>query len=192
MTKIKLSKLSRLNRMYIKEYLQECGLDCLDIELRNEEEFADEITVCNFDVELKNKLSESGIVYDDYCLKTHLDIKLYEDIKNNVVQSKYARSIGYLYLVQDNNTYEVDVECITKVEDDEVPQITPKRFVLVRGFNVKHYLVYDEIEDVYYWTSDVLNEKLEKRGTEKERIELILEDTSWFVEKDIFPEDWDL
>lgn len=209
MTKIKLSKLSRSNRMYIKEHLQECGLDCLDIELRNEEEleFADEITVCNFDDELKNKLSESGIVYDNYCLKTHLDIKLYEDIKNDVVQSKYARSIGYLYLVQDNNTYEVDVvvkksnngvkvmlnfECITKVEDDEVPQITPKRFVLVRGFNVKHYLVYDEIEDVYYWTSDVLNEKLEKKGTEKERIELILEDTSWFVEKDIFPEDWDL
>lgn len=209
MTKIKLSKLSRSNRMYIKEHLQECGLDCLDIELRNEEEleFADEITVCNFDDELKNKLSESGIVYDDYCLKTHLDIKLYEDIKNDVVQSKYARSIGYLYLVQDNNTYEVDVvvkksnngvkvmlnfECITKVDDDKVPLLTPERFVLVRGFNAKHYFVYDGIEDVYYWTSDMLNEELEGRDTEEEREKLILEDTSWFVDKDVFLDDCDL
>lgn len=67
-----------------------------------------------------------------------------------------------------------------------------ERFVLVRGFNVKHYLVYDEIEDVYYWTSDILNEKLEEKETEEERRELILKDTSWLLEKDVFLEDCDL
>lgn len=140
-------------------------------------------------------------------MKTHLNIKLYEDIKNDIVQTKYAKSIGYLYLVQFNATYEVDVVVkksngkvdvmfnfmtITKVDDYEVPQITPERFTLVRGFNTKHYFVYDEIEDVYYWTSDILNEELEERDTEQKTEKLILEDTSWFIDKDVFLDDCDL
>ena len=146
-------------------------------------------------------------MYDEFNLKTYLDIKLYEDIKNDIVQTKYAESIGYLYLVQNNATYEVDIvvkkldgkvnamcnfEDIRKVNDDEVPQETPERFTLVCGFNAKHYFVYDEIEDVYYWTNDILNEELEEKETEEERKKLIREDTSWFVEKNIFPEDCDL
>lgn len=209
MTKIKLSKLSRSNRMYIKEHLQECGLDCLDIELRNEEEleFADEITICNFDSELKNKLSESRIQYDEWNFRCHFNTSLYKDIKNDVVQTKYAKKIGYLYLIQDNVTYKVDVVAkklngrvnkmldftfIERVDDDKVPLLTPERFVLVRGFNAKHYFVYDGIEDMYYWTSDMLNEELEERDTEEEREKLILEDTSWFVDKDVFLDDCDL
>lgn len=169
--------------------------------------FALESTVCKLDYKLKTKLSESGVMYDEFNLKKHLDIKLYEDIKNDIVQTKYAESIGYLYLVQDNATYEVDIvvkkldgkvnvmcdfEDIRKVDDGEVPQETPERFTLIRGFNAKHYFVYDEIEDVYYWTSDILNEELEERDTEQEREKLILEDTSWFIDKDVFLDDCDL
>ncbi len=223
MNKISLKKLAELNvvenyyrlgsykrELKLKNHLNECGLEWIDVELNNYHDidsFTGEVTVCNFDDKLKNKLSDSCIVYDKYCLKTHLNIKLYEDIKNDIVQTKYAKSIGYLYLVQFNATYEVDVvvkksngkvnvmlnfEYITKVDDDEVPQTTPERFLLVRGFNTKHYFVYDEIEDVYYWTSDMLNEELEERDTEEERKESILEDTSWFVDKDVFLDDCDL
>lgn len=192
----------------LKNYLNECGLKWIDIEVGvHNDMFALESTVCNLDYELKTKLSESGVLYDEFNLKTYLDIKLYEDIKNDIVQTKYAESIGYLYLVQDNATYEIDVvvkklngkvnvmcgfEDIRKVDDGEVPQETPERFTLVRGFNAKHYFVYDGVEDVYYWTSDMLNEEIEDRETEEEREELILEDTSWFVDKDILLEDIDL
>ena len=55
----------------------------------------------------------------------------------------------------------------------------------------KHYFVYDEIEDVYYWTSDILNEELEEKETEEERKKVIIEDTSWFVDKDVL-DDCDL
>lgn len=217
MNKINLKKLAELNsgkfgiyrrKLNLKYYLNECGLMWIDIEVSiHNDMFALESTVCNLDYKLKTKLSESGVMYDEFNLKTHLDIKLYENIKNDIVQTKYAESIGYLYLVQDNATYEVDVvvkkmdgkvnvmcnfEDIRKVNDDEVPQETPERFTLVRGFNTKHYFVYDEIEDVYYWTSDILNEDLEERDTEEERKESILEDTSWFVDKDVFLDDCDL
>lgn len=195
-------------KLKLKNYLNECGLKWIDVEVGvHNDMFALESTVCNLDYELKTKLSESGVSYDEFNLKTYLDIKLYEDIKNDIVQTKFAECIGYLYLVQDNATYEVDIvvkkldgkvnvmcnfEDIRKVNDDEVPQETPERFTLVRGFNAKHYFVYDEIEDVYYWTSDMLNEELEEKETEEERKKLIREDTSWFVEKNIFPEDCDL
>lgn len=217
MNKISLKKLAELNsgkfgiykrKLNLKYYLNECGLMWIDIEVSiHNDMFALESTVCNLDYKLKTKLSESGVMYDEFNLKTHLDIKLYENIKNNIVQTKYAENIGYLYLVQDNATYEVDVvvkkldgkvnvmcnfEDIRKVNDDEVPQETPERFVLVRGFNTKHYFVYDGIEDVYYWTSDMLNEELEERDTEDEKEKLILEDTSWFVDKDVFLDDCDL
>lgn len=221
MNKISLKKLAELNvvenyyrlgsykrKLKLKNYLNECGLEWIDIEVGiHNDMFALESTVCNLDYKLKTKLSESGVMYDEFNLKTYLDIKLYEDIKNDIVQTKYAESIGYLYLVQDNTTYEVDVvvkkldgkvdvmcnfEDIRKVNDDEVPQETPERFLLVRGFNTKHYFVYDEIEDVYYWTSDILNEELEEKETEEERKKLILEDTSWFVDKDVFLDDCDL
>lgn len=217
MNKINLKKLAELNsgkfgiyrrKLNLKYYLNECGLMWIDIEVSiHNDMFALESTVCNLDYKLKTKLSESGVMYDEFSLKTHLDIKLYENIKNDIVQTKYAENIGYLYLVQDNATYEVDVvvkkldgkvtvmcnfEDIRKVNDDEVPQETPERFVLVRGFNTKHYFVYDGIEDVYYWTSDMLNEELEERDTEEEKEKLILEDTSWFVDKDVFLDDCDL
>lgn len=217
MNKISLKKLAELNNLEfgfykrkhkLKNYLNECGVKWIDIEAGvHNDMFALESTVCKLDYKLKTKLSESGVMYDEFDLETHLDIKLYEDIKNDIVQTKYAESIGYLYLVQDNATYEVDVvvkkldgkvnvmcnfEDIRKVDDDEVPQETPERFELVRGFNAKHYFVYDEIEDVYYWTSDILNEELEERDTEQEREKLILEDTSWFVDKNVFLDDCDL
>lgn len=217
MNKINLKKLAELNsgkfgiyrrKLNLKYYLNECGLMWIDIEVSiHNDMFALESTVCNLDYKLKTKLSESGVMYDEFSLKTHLDIKLYENIKNDIVQTKYVENIGYLYLVQDNATYEVDVvvkkldgkvnvmcnfEDIRKVNDDEVPQETPERFVLVRGFNTKHYFVYDGIEDVYYWTSDMLNEELEERDTEEEKEKLILEDTSWFVDKDVFLDDCDL
>ena len=51
--------------------------------------------------------------------------------------------------------------------------------------------MYDEIEDVYYWTSDILNEELEEKETEEERKKVIIEDTSWFVDKDVL-DDCDL
>ena len=193
----------------IKKYLDECGLKSFYVELNNYEnmdDFTEEIIVCNFDSDLKDKFVESGIMYGR-CYKNYLDIGLYEDIKNNVIQTKYAKNIGDLYLIQDNVTYDVEVivkkkkdkvdvmlnfSYITKVDDDKVPLLTPERFELVRGFNTKHYFVYDGIEDVYYWTSDMLNEELEERDTEEEREKLILEDTSWFVEKDVFLDDCDL
>lgn len=217
MNKINLKELAELNnvefgfyrrKLKLKNYLNECGLEWIDIEVGvHNDMFALESTVCNLDYKLKTKLSESGVMYDEFNLKTYLDIKLYEDIKNDIVQTKYAESIGYLYLVQDNATYEIDivvkkldgkvnVMCdfgdIRKVDDGEVPQETPERFTLVRGFNTKHYFVYDEIEDVYYWTSDILNEELEERDTEEEREKVIIEDTSWFVDKDVFLDDCDL
>ena len=210
MNKISLKELAELNnaefdlyrrKLKLKNHLNECGLKWIDIEVGvHNDMFALEATVCNFDDELKTKLSESSVLYDEFNLKTYLDIKLYEDIKNDIVQTKYAESIGYLYLVQDNTTYEVDIvvkksngkvnvmcefEDIRKVDDGEVPQETPERFTLVRGFNAKHYFVYDEIEDVYYWTSDILNEELEEKETEEERKKVIIEDTSWFVDKDV-------
>ena len=216
MNKISLKELAELNnaefdlyrrKLKLKNHLNECGLKWIDIEVGvHNDMFALEATVCNFDDELKTKLSESSVLYDEFNLKTYLDIKLYEDIKNDIVQTKYAESIGYLYLVQDNTTYEVDIvvkksngkvnvmcefEDIRKVDDSEVPQETPERFTLVRGFNTKHYFVYDEIEDVYYWTSDILNEELEEKETEEERKKVIIEDTSWFVEKDVL-DDCDL
>lgn len=223
MNRINLKELAELNvvenyyrlgsykrELKLKNHLNECGLKWFYVELNNHnniDEFADEIIVCNFDSNLKDKLSESGIVYDKRCYKNHLDIKLYENIKNNVLQTKYTKSIGYLYLIQDNATYEVDVivkknedkvdvmldfTYITKIDDDEVPQITPERFLLLYSFNCKEYFVYDEIEDVYYMLNDMLNDELKDRETDKEREELIREDTSWFVDKDIFPEDCDL
>lgn len=223
MNRINLKELAELNvvenyyrlgsykrELKIKNHLNECGLKWFYVELNNHnniDEFADEIIVCNFDSDLKDKLSESGIVYDKQRYKDNLNIKLYEDIKNNVLQTKYAKSIGYLYLIQDNATYEVDVivkknedkvdvmldfTYITKVDDDEVPQITPERFLLLYGFNYKEYFVYDEIEDVYYMINDMLNNELKDRETEEEREELIREDTSWFIDKDIFSEDCDL
>lgn len=174
MNKISLKELAELNnaefdlyrrKLKLKNHLNECGLKWIDIEVGvHNDMFALEATVCNFDDELKTKLSESSVLYDEFNLKTYLDIKLYEDIKNDIVQTKYAESIGYLYLIQDNTTYEVDIvvkksngkvnvmcefEDIRKVDDGEVPQETPERFTLVRGFNAKHYFVYDEIEDVY-------------------------------------------
>lgn len=216
MNKISLKELAELNnaefdlyrrKLKLKNHLNECGLKWIDIEVGvHNDMFALEATVCNFDDELKTKLSESSVLYDEFNLKTYLDIKLYEDIKNDIVQTKYAESIGYLYLVQDNTTYEVDIvvkksngkvnvmcefEDIRKVDDSEVPQETPERFTLVRGFNTKHYFVYDEIEDVYYWTSDILNEELEEKETEEERKKVIIEDTSWFVDKDVL-DDCDL
>lgn len=216
MNKISLKELAELNnaefdlyrrKLKLKNHLNECGLKWIDIEVGvHNDMFALEATVCNFDDELKTKLSESSVLYDEFNLKTYLDIKLYEDIKNDIVQTKYAESIGYLYLVQDNTTYEVDIvvkksngkvnvmcefEDIRKVDDGEVPQETPERFTLVRGFNAKHYFVYDEIEDVYYWTSDILNEELEEKETEEERKKVIIEDTSWFVDKDVL-DDCDL
>lgn len=216
MNKISLKELAELNNVEfgfyerkhkLKNHLNECGLKWIDIEVGvHNDMFALETTVCNLDDELKTKLSESSVLYDEFNLKTYLDIKLYEDIKNDIVQTKYAESIGYLYLVQDNTTYEVDVvvkksdgevnvmcdfEHIRKVDDGEVPQETPERFTLVRGFNAKHYFVYDEIEDVYYWTSDILNEKLEEKETDEERKKVIIEDTSWFVDKDVL-DDCDL
>ena len=216
MNKINLKELAELNnaefdfyrrKLKLKNHLNECGLKWIDIEVGvHNDMFALEATVCNFDDELKTKLSESSVLYDEFNLKTYLDIKLYEDIKNDIVQTKYAESIGYLYLVQDNTTYEVDIvvkksngkvnvmcefEDIRKVDDGEVPQETPERFTLVRGFNAKHYFVYDEIEDVYYWTSDILNEELEEKETEEERKKVIIEDTSWFVDKDVL-DDCDL
>lgn len=216
MNKISLKELAELNnaefdfyrrKLKLKNHLNECGLKWIDIEVGvHNDMFALEATVCNFDDELKTKLSESSVLYDEFNLKTYLDIKLYEDIKNDIVQTKYAESIGYLYLVQDNTTYEVDIvvkksngkvnvmcefEDIRKVDDGEVPQETPERFTLVRGFNAKHYFVYDEIEDVYYWTSDMLNEELEEKETEEERKKVIIEDTSWFVDKDVL-DDCDL
>lgn len=223
MNRINLKELAELNvvenyyrlgsykrELKLKNHLNECGLKWFYVELNNHnniDEFADEIIVCNFDSNLKDKLSESGIVYDEYCCKNHLDIKLYEDIKNDVIQTKYAKSIGYLYLIQDNATYEVDVivkknenkvdvmldfTYITKIDDDEVPQVTPERFLLLYGFNCKEYFVYDEIEDVYYMLNDMLNDELKDRETDKEREELIREDTSWFIDKDVFSEDCDL
>lgn len=216
MNKISLKELAELNnaefdlyrrKLKLKNHLNECGLKWIDIEVGvHNDMFALEATVCNFDDELKTKLSESSVLHDEFNLKTYLDIKLYEDIKNDIVQTKYAESIGYLYLVQDNTTYEVDIvvkksngkvnvmcefEDIRKVDDGEVPQETPERFTLVRGFNAKHYFVYDEIEDVYYWTSDILNEELEEKETEEERKKVIIEDTSWFVDKDVL-DDCDL
>lgn len=216
MNKISLKELAELNnaefdlyrrKLKLKNHLNECGLKWIDIEVGvHNDMFALEATVCNFDDELKTKLSESSVLYDEFNLKTYLDIKLYEDIKNDIVQTKYAESIGYLYLIQDNTTYEVDIvvkksngkvnvmckfEDIRKVDDGEVPQETPERFTLVRGFNAKHYFVYDEIEDVYYWTSDILNEELEEKETEEERKKVIIEDTSWFVDKDVL-DDCDL
>ena len=187
--------------------MNECGLKCVDIEVNIHDDITWEVTACNLDCKLKSKLYESGIIYDKYNLKTHLDINLYKNIKNDIVQTKYAKSIGYLFLVQDNATYGVDVivkksngkvnvMCnftgIGKLNDNEVPLLTPERFELVRGFNAKHYFVYDGIEDMYYWTSDKLNEELEEKETEEEREKLILEDTSWFVDKDILLEDIDL
>lgn len=38
----------------------------------------------------------------------------------------------------------------------------------------------------------MLNEDLEEKETEEERKKLILEDTSWFVDKDVFLDDCDL
>ena len=216
MNKISLKELAELNnvefdpyrrKLKLKNHLNECGLKWIDIEVGvHNDMFALEATACDLDDELKTKLSESSVLYDEFNLKTYLDIKLYEDIKNDIVQTKYAESIGYLYLVQDNTTYEVDIvvkksngkvnvmcefEDIRKVDDGEVPQETPERFTLVRGFNAKHYFVYDEIEDVYYWTSDILNEELEEKETEEERKKVIIEDTSWFVDKDVL-DDCDL
>ena len=132
---------------------------------------------------------------------------LYEDIKNDVVVTKEEKMLGYMYFVQDNNTYEIgviakknknkvdvmfDYMSITKVDDSKVPQKTPERFTIVYGYNTKDYYVYDEVEDVYYELDELLNEELKDRTMDEAREELIREDTIWFVEKKIFPEDCDL
>ena len=188
MNKISLKELAELNnaefdlyrrKLKLKNHLNECGLKWIDIEVGvHNDMFALEATVCNFDNELKTKLSESSVLYDEFNLKTYLDIKLYEV---DIVVKKSNDKVNVM----------CEFEDIRKVDDGEVPQETPERFTLVRGFNVKHYLVYDEIEDVYYWTSDILNEKLEEKETEEERKKVIIEDTSWFVDKDVL-DDCDL
>ena len=198
MNKINLKELAELNsgkfgtrrrEIEVKRHLNECGLKWFELEVNNHLR----IPVCD--------------VNEDGFYQLHINMDLYEDIKNDVVVTKEEKMLGYMYLVQDNNTYEIGVIAkenknkvdvmfdymnITKVDDNKVPQKTPERFTIVYGYNTKDYYVYDEIEDVYYELDELLNEELKDRTMDEAREELIREDTSWFVEKNIFPEDCDL
>lgn len=216
MNRINLKELAELNTMkslnkygfHEKEFklrkkLGEYGLNWFEAELNKNFE----ITVCdvNEDRLFENFYKSNIKLVEPYQL--HVDMDLYEDIENDVVSAKYARSLGCMYFVQDNATYKVDVVAkknddkvdvmynlmsITKIDDNEVPQKTPERFTIVYGYNTKDYYVYDEVEDVYYELDELLNEELKDRTMNEAREELIREDTSWFVEKNIFPEDCDL
>ena len=167
MNKISLKELAELNnaefdlyrrKLKLKNHLNECGLKWIDVEVSiHNDMFALESIVCDFDNELKNKLSESRIQYDEWNFRCHFNTSLYKDIKNDVVQTKYAKKIGYLYLVQDNATYEVDIvvkkldgkvnvmcdfEDIRKVNDGEVPQEIPERFTNYQfGWKPRHFSV---------------------------------------------------
>lgn len=212
MNKINLKKLAELNsgkfgtrrrKIEVKRHLNECGLKWFELEVNNHLR----IPVCDVNEDgLFEKFHESNIkLVEPY--QSHINMDLYENIKNDVVVTKEEKMLGYMYLVQDNNTYEIGVIAkknknkvdvmfdymnITKVDDNKVPQKTPERFTIVYGYNTKDYYVYDEIEDVYYELDELLNEELKDRTMDEAREELIREDTSWFVEKNIFPEDCDL
>ena len=79
MNKISLKELAELNnaefdlyrrKLKLKNHLNECGLKWIDIEVGvHNDMFALEATVCNFDNELKTKLSESSVLYDEFNLK---------------------------------------------------------------------------------------------------------------------------
>ena len=212
MDKINLKKLAELNsgkfdtrrrEIEVKRHLNECGLKWFKLEVNNHLR----IPVCDVNEDgLFEKFHESNIkLVEPY--QSHINMDLYEDIKNDVVVTKEEKMLGYMYLVQDNNTYEIGVIAkknknkvdvmfdymnITKVDDNKVPQKTPERFTIVYGYNTKDYYVYDEIEDVYYELDELLNDELKDRTMDEAREELIREDTSWFVEKNIFPEDCNL
>lgn len=212
MNKINLKKLAELNSEKIdiykraiemEKHLNECGLKWFELEVNNYLK----IPVCDVNEdELFEKFYESNIkLVEPY--QSHVNMDLYEDIKNDVVVAKKEKTLGCMYFVQDGDTYEMGVIAkknkhkvdvmfdymnITKVDDNKVPQKTPERFTIVYGYNTKDYYVYDEIEDVYYELDELLNEELKDRTMNEAREELICEDTSWFVEKNIFPEDCDL
>ena len=212
MDKINLKKLAELNsgkfgirrrEIEVKRHLNECGLKWSELEANNHLK----IPVCDVNEDgLFEKFHESNIkLVEPY--QSHVNMDLYEDIKNDAVVTKEEKMLGYMYLVQDNDTYEIGVIAkknenkvdvmfdymnITKVDDSKVPQKIPERFTIVYGYNTKDYYVYDEIEDVYYELDELLNEELKDRTMDEAREELIREDTIWFVEKNIFPEDCDL
>lgn len=212
MNRINLKKLAELNsekfdiykrEIEIKKHLNECGLKWFGLEVNN----YFEIPVCDVNEDgLFEKFYKSNIkLVEPYQL--HIDMDLYEDIKNGVATIEKVKILGCMYFVQDGDTYRVGVFAmknenkvdvmfnfmlIYKVDDNKVPLLIPERFSLIYGFNCKEYFVYDEIEDVYYELDELLNDELKDRTTNEAKEELIREDTSWFVEKNIFPEDCDL
>lgn len=218
MNKISLKKLAELNSgkfgiyrraIEIKKHLNECGLKWVGFEVWVGLEVNNflEIPVCDVNEDgLFEKFYKSNIkLVEPY--QSHVNMDLYEDIKNDVATIEKVKMLGCMYFVQDGDTYRVgvfakknenkvdvmfDFMLIHKVDDNKVPQKTPERFTIVYGYNTKDYYVYDEIEDVYYELDELLNDELKDRTTNEAREELIHEDTSWFVEKNIFPEDCDL
>lgn len=218
MNKISLKKLAELNSgkfgiykraIEIKKHLNECGLKWVGFEVWVGLEVNNflEIPVCDVNEDgLFEKFYKSNIkLVEPY--QSHVNMDLYEDIKNDVATIEKVKMLGCMYFVQDGDTYRVGVFAkknenkvdvmfdfmhIHKVDDNKVPQKTPERFMIVYGYNTKDYYVYDEIEDVYYELDELLNDELKDRTMNEAREELIREDTSWFVEKNIFPEDCDL
>lgn len=218
MNKISLKKLAELNSgkfgiyrraIEIKKHLNECGLKWVGFEVWVGLEVNNflEIPVCDVNEDgLFEKFYKSNIkLVEPY--QSHVNMDLYEDIKNDVAAIEKVKMLGCMYFVQDGDTYRVgvfakknenkvdvmfDFMLIHKVDDNKVPQKTPERFMIVYGYNTKDYYVYDEIEDVYYELDELLNDELKDRTMNEAREELIREDTSWFVEKNIFPEDCDL
>lgn len=212
MNKISLKKLAELNSgkfgiykraIEIEKHLNECGLKWVGLEVNN---FL-EIPVCDVNEDgLFEKFYKSNIkLVEPY--QSHVNMDLYEDIKNDVATIEKVKMLGCMYFVQDGDTYRVgvfvkknekkvdvmfDFMLIHKVDDNKVPLVMPERFTIVYGYNTKDYYVYDEIEDVYYELDELLNDELKDRIINEAREELIREDTSWFVEKNIFPEDCDL
>lgn len=218
MNKISLKKLAELNSgkfgiyrraIEIKKHLNECGLKWVGFEVWVGLEVNNflEIPVCDVNEDgLFEKFYKSNIkLVEPY--QSHVNMDLYEDIKNDVATIEKVKMLGCMYFVQDGDTYRTgvfakknenkvdvmfDFMLIHKVDDNRVPQKTPERFTIVYGYNTKDYYVYDEVEDVYYELDELLNDELKDRTTNEAREELIHEDTSWFVEKNIFPEDCDL
>lgn len=218
MNEISLKKLAELNSgkfgiyrraIEIKKHLNECGLKWVGFEVWVGLEVNNflEIPVCDVNEDgLFEKFYKSNIkLVEPY--QSHVNMDLYEDIKNDVATIEKVKMLGCMYFVQDGDTYRVgvfvkknekkvdvmfDFMLIHKVDDNKVPLVIPERFTIVYGYNTKDYYVYDEIEDVYYELDELLNDELKDRIINEAREELIREDTSWFVEKNIFPEDCDL
>ena len=114
MNKISLKKLAELNSgkfgiyrraIEIEKHLNECGLKWVGLEVNN---FL-EIPVCDVNEDgLFEKFYKSNIkLVEPY--QSHVNMDLYEDIKNDVAAIEKVKMLGCMYFVQDGDTYRVGV-----------------------------------------------------------------------------------